>query len=325
MKKFFNEYGGIAIIVIVIAVLLLLVGSVKSLDEATGKVNGSGVTSMVGNKFAESIGKFKTSFDNVLSVSPGSSDSPTGPVVSKTDSQVGKYADIDGDGTVDGIIFADLAVGGSGIWCEDDLKNDEFSTTYGAYTIPTVSSVKDYYVSQESYTNKLGGTVEVLSPTGSGNDRFYIMTLGDIDSERCDWYYAAQGKISDYASITSPDFGKGKSNTATMISKWNSEAYGNKNDCWQEHKDLWGKIQTQASNGWFVPSVREWAAFLDKLGITESNYESKGLSGWYWTSSLDDENNVFVIPTWAESIADCYLHCDSEIYSEAWVRLATTF
>ena len=331
MKKFFEEHGGVAIILIVIAVLLVLVGSVKGLDEGTGKVNGSGIASIVGNTYSNAIDKFKDSFNNVLSGTGDNNNSnptfgPNGePLVSTTESQVGKYADIDGDGTVDGIIFADLAVGGSGIWCEDDLKNDEFSTTYGTYTIPTVSSAKDYYVSQKSYTNKLGGTAEVLSPTGSGNDRFYIMTLGDINSERCDWYYAAQGKISDYASITSPDFGKGKSNTATMISKWNSEAYGNKNDCWQEHKDLWGEIQTQASNGWFVPSVREWAAFLDKLGITESNYESKGLSHWYWTSSLYDENNVFVIPTWAESMTDCYLHCDSEIYSEAWVRLATTF
>lgn len=42
MKKFFEEYGAVAIIVIVIAVLLLIVGSVKGLDETTGKVNGSG-------------------------------------------------------------------------------------------------------------------------------------------------------------------------------------------------------------------------------------------------------------------------------------------
>ena len=37
-------------------------------------------------------------------------------VIEKTKSYVGYYADIDGDGTVDGIIYADLAVGGSGQW-----------------------------------------------------------------------------------------------------------------------------------------------------------------------------------------------------------------
>ena len=36
--------------------------------------------------------------------------------ISQTDSYVGYYADIEGDGTVDGIIYADLAIGGSGQW-----------------------------------------------------------------------------------------------------------------------------------------------------------------------------------------------------------------
>ena len=55
MKKFFEEYGSVAIIVIVIAVLLLIVGSVKGLDEVTGKVNGFGVASIVGNAYAKAI------------------------------------------------------------------------------------------------------------------------------------------------------------------------------------------------------------------------------------------------------------------------------
>lgn len=69
-----------------------------------------------------------------------------------------------------------------------------------------------------------------------------------------------------------------------MIDKWNSETYGSKNACWQDHADLWGKIQMQVNNGWFVPSSKEWAAFHKQLGITKSNYESKGLSDWYWSS-----------------------------------------
>ena len=35
--------------------------------------------------------------------------------ISKTESYVGYYADIEGDGTVDGIIYADLAKGNTGI------------------------------------------------------------------------------------------------------------------------------------------------------------------------------------------------------------------
>ena len=50
------------------------------------------------------------------------------------ESQVGKYADIDSDGTVDGIVFADLAVGGSEIYnkynFEDSFKNENYEFLY---------------------------------------------------------------------------------------------------------------------------------------------------------------------------------------------------
>ena len=314
MKQFFNEYGGVAIIVIVIAVLLLLVGSVKSLDETTGKVNGSGVASMVGNKFSESINKFQKSFMAV-----DAAKGPNGePVISKDESQVGKYADVDGDGTVDGIIFADLMVGGSGTWNDYDTSVS-WANAQGSYTIPTVTSTKDYYVSQESYTNKLGETAEVLSPTGSGNDRFYIMALSGIDSNRHDWYHnAVSGKMSDYASTTNQDFGKGKSNTATMISKWNSKAYGDQNTC-SIHTDLWGEIQTQVNNGWFVPSRQELAAFAGQLGITKSNYSSKGLSDWCWSSSQYGANSAYIA-----NFSDVHIY-GIPVDNGTYVRLAATF
>ena len=163
----------------------------------------------------------------------GGSDNPTSgpngePLVSTTESQVGKYADIDGDGTVDGIIFADLMIGGSGTWNDHDTSSSECNKN-GTYTIPTISSSKSYYVSQESYTNKLGGTAEVLTPIGTGEDRFYIMSLLNNLSRTYDWYNAARGNMNDYATATSPDFGKGKDNTATMISKWEAKAYGEQN------------------------------------------------------------------------------------------------
>lgn len=56
-----------------------------------------------------------------------------------------------------------------------------------------------------------------------------------------------------------------------MIDKWNSETYGSKNACWQDHADLWGKIQMQVNNGWFVPSSKEWAA----VPQTTRNYKIK--------------------------------------------------
>ena len=67
---------------------------------------------------------------------------------------------------MDGIIFEDFKVGGSGKW--DNVS----------YTIPTVSNTKSYRVSQKNYSGPFG-TKDVLAPIGSGNDRFYVMTLND--------------------------------------------------------------------------------------------------------------------------------------------------
>lgn len=325
MKKFFEEHGGVAIILIVIAVLLVLVGSVKGLDEGTGKVNGSGIASIVGNAYFNAIDKFKDSFDNVLSGTGNSNNSnptsgPNGePLVSTTESQVGKYADIDGDGAVDGIIFADLIIGGSGTWNDYDSSNSTYNNR-GAYTIPTISSSKDYYVSQASYTDNLGGAAEVLTATGSGADRFYIMALSDISSNYYNWYYATHNnKINDYNVITSQNFGNGKYNTTTMISKWNSKAYGEQNTC-ANHKDMWGQIQTQASNGWFVPSSKEWATFAKNIGITTSNYLSKGLYYIYWSSSLYNTNLAYIA-----SFEGGGIDYDNGNDDPCCVRLAATF
>lgn len=121
------------------------------------------------------------------------------------------------------------------------------------------------------------------------------MALTDIDGKRngtyYDWYNAAYSKgMSDYATTTSGDFGKGKSNTTTMISKWNAKAYGDQDQCSSGYKDMWGQIQEKVNNGWFVPSRAEWSAFGGELGISkdssnEKYYGNFGLSYCYWSSS----------------------------------------
>ena len=69
-------------------------------------------------------------------------------MISKTESYVGYYADINpNDGKIDGIIYADLAIGGSGTWGGD----------WGNYEIPKVekSGLKDYYISETGYAGQL--------------------------------------------------------------------------------------------------------------------------------------------------------------------------
>ena len=241
--------------------------------------------------------------------------------ISKNTSYVGYYADIDADGTVDGVIYADLAVGnqGSGQWNGSD----------GKYTVPTVTEgLKDYYISQTNYkVNEGFGTKDVISPTGTGTERFYIMALTDIDGKRngtyYDWYNAAYGKMSDYATTTSGDFGKGKSNTTTMISKWNATAYGAQNNC-SNHKDMWGQIQEEVKNGWFVPSRAEWSAFGGELGISgdslsEKYYGNFGLSSNYWSSS-----QIYAHSAWYANISGGSMG-NFFVNHNYYVRLSATF
>ena len=114
------------------------------------------------------------------------------------DSGVGYYADTDGDGTPDGIIFADFKNGGNGSWGDTD------------YTISTVTGLKEYYVSKTNYNGPFG-TKDVLSASGSGNPRFNVMALSDYN----------KGHIYDLEtakSITSGDW-----STAT-IETWTTFA-----------------------------------------------------------------------------------------------------
>ena len=184
--------------------------------------------------------------------------------------------------------------------------------------------LKDYYISQTNYkVNEGFGTKDVITPTGTGKDRFYIMALTDIDGKRngtyYDWYNAAYGKMNDYATTTSGDFGKGKSNTTTMIAKWNAKAYGDQDQCSSGHKDMWGQIQEKVNNGWFVPSRAEWAAFGGELGITSGNYGNFGLSNYYWSSSQSGANNAW----YANFNYGCMDYND--VNTNYYVRLSATF
>ena len=225
--------------------------------------------------------------------------------ISTTESQVGKYVDINGDGIPEGVIFADLAVGGEGQWGNFKEK----------YKIPTIEDgLKDYIVIGE-YNDQINSKQEVLAPILDGIDRFYIMALNDVGKDEHYWYNKATFKgMIDYEETTLETFGSGKQNTLNMIKKWNKEDYGA-----QDSDDMWSLIQEQVNDGWFILSVDEWSAFAGQLGITKSNYSSKGLSGWYWSSSQYGTNSAFSIYLnngYVDNYSVNGTHC---------VRLAATF
>ena len=230
------------------------------------------------------------------------------------------YADLDSTGeiTVDGVIFADLAgEAESGEWGDNG---------WGVYTIPAETNLKKYYIKGE-YTDEHFGTGKVIAPIEeneeSKNDRFYVMALNNIDSSTHYWYYNGSDNLdSSYnVSTTANDFAEagaeptGRINTERMIASWNSSQYGEQNS-----NDMWGLIQDEVSDGWFVPSKSEWAAFGAAFDITRSNYSSKyGLSSIYWSSSQLNTLSAYLAYFDYGTIYFYY------VYGSYSVRLATTF
>ena len=248
----------------------------------------------------------------------GDIEEPEEPSIPDTETQVANYADVDGNGTVDGVIYADLAIGGSGTAWGD--------TSGGEYTIPTSSGFKKYQVTQGSYSGSFGTgkVIASVDPSGSGNERFYVMALSNVDSSNHYWYQNAYGNMNDYASTTSEDFGAGEQNTINMIAKWNSSAYGTQTTT-GSYPDMWGLSAVNSriwngSSGWYVPSRGEWAAFVDQLDITTSNYSNYGLSYGYWLSSQGNTRTAWRMYFNAGGF-DNYCSVTDRYY----VRLGTTF
>ena len=216
-----------------------------------------------------------------------------GPKISTSESYIGKYADINADGTVDGVIFADLAFSKNGTW-----GSNSFSYSYTAIDS---ANLKEYYISQTSYADDFG-THEVVSPVSgtSGSDRFYIMTLDDSISGQL-------YKSGSNSSSTSIDFGSGKQNTSNL------------------KNDLSDQIQTQIDNGWFVPSCGEWCAFADLFKITKENYGSYGLYNHYSTSSLKSVVQAHRVFFGNDSSIAPYISEDNLDTTRNNTRLVTTF
>ena len=113
----------------------------------------------------------------------------------------GYYADVNDDGTVDGVIFIDLAQGASGNW---NPGNNSWDNNPGTYSYSAVTSgLRSYKISTKtsSYSGKFG-TKSVIAPNGtSGNARFYVMALSDFDTSTHTWS-DAYPKTQTVGSVT---------------------------------------------------------------------------------------------------------------------------
>ena len=139
----------------------------------------------------------KEALDQLYAKNPESKPAPT------TTNYTGYYADVNDDGTVDGVIFVDLAKGASGNW---NPGNNSWaaSNNTGVYSYSAVTSgLRSYKISTKisSYSGKFG-TKPVIAPNGtSGNARFYVMALSDYDTSTHTWS-DARYKTQTVGSVT---------------------------------------------------------------------------------------------------------------------------
>ena len=156
------------------------------------------------------------------------------------DSGVGYYADTDGDGTPDGIIFEDFKKGGSGSWGENGFLGS------ADYTISTVTGLKEYYVSKTNYNGPFG-TKNVLSARGSGNARFYVMALSDYNNSATYTFTNANGITSGEWSV--PTINEWAAFGGELgITRSNYSGYGLKATYWSSSAMTSGIIYGYAAN-----------------------------------------------------------------------------
>ena len=208
-------------------------------------------------------------------------------------------------------------------WREKKKAENGGTNGWGTYTIPSETNLKQYYIKGE-YTDEHFGTGKIIAPMEgtSGNERFYVMALEDINpGTRYGWYDAASGKLDKIVSSSDNDFGQGRENTEYVNEKWNDPnlPWGAHNDD-SYYDDMWEVIQEEIADGWFVPSKSEWSAFGAAFDITGSNFSSTyGLRGHYWSSSQHSTSSAYYVYFYRGYI---YL---MTVSPDRYVRLATTF
>ena len=330
LRKVKRQVKGITLVALVVTIIVLLIlagvainltigqnGIFRRAQDATNKYEQASLNEQAEmNKVANIIGEYMNGNGGNSQKEP--IDELEGNII---------YADFEGDGVADGIIFADLAVGNRG---DGNWRND-----WGDYIIPQETGLKEYYVVNESYTepkfgNLTGQLIAPIDRNSSEKDRFYVMALEDIDSERHTWWANAYRHLDSTYSIdnTTNDFAvAGAEPTGLVNTRRMMECYENEEINGTEVKkgtnDMWGLIEEEVAEGWFVPSKSEWAAFggevLELNNITPNDYGNYGLSSWCWSSS-----QLYTNIAYTARFDNGYM-LYNYVTSDYFVRLTTTF
>ncbi len=261
---------GITLIALIITIIVMLILVTVTVTTA---INGG-----IFKKAGEAVSKTKDSMKNeqdavnqllaeMEKYQSGEGGTPPSGVTPDPDEQeyadpetsyVGCLADITGpngkpDGVPDGIIYADLAIGGTGIW---NGNGDNYDFKYDKVT----EKLKTYTVGEKATViNNVEKEVITAAEGTDGADRFYVMSLEKLPTS-CYWYWDDDGTSDNLVDGSTMDFSEdnGRKNTETMLKEYEEKFYGEPNE-----SVLWGleELREKYEKGWFVPSCAEWDAF----------------------------------------------------------------
>ena len=318
----------------------LMCGETEIEVEVKGQVPESGTITIVDNKVTYDVEL--EGMEYILN-SEGIKNTQPAPSPATGTDYKGYYADVDGDGEADGVIYADLA--------QSSEAEAQYTNSNGVYSYTAKTNLNEYTISQNKHSGKFGEKEIIKLKKDKGNPRFYVMALEDFRTGSFEtgnsqgytegtyfWYYNAidqsnwTGRMSTYATDTSVNFGTGYANTGKIIEIWNKngEGTGSYTGATKDDHDIFKHIQDKynSKEKWYIPSRGEWAAFADyftnktdlETKLTTSNYNSLyRLSGYYWSSSQGNAGYA-----WSVYFSSGYMNSDI-VYSDLYVRLGATF
>ena len=114
-----------------------------------------------------------------------------------------------------------------------------------------------------------------------------LIKTGAENNGKLDSQYNVSNTANDFAVAEAEP--TGRLNSKRMIISWNSSQYGPQNDnllC----TDVWGVIQEEVRNGWFVPSKSEWQLLeqdlILQLAIIQANLGLAIITGLLHNTSV---------------------------------------
>ena len=169
----------------------------------------------------------------------------------------------------------------------------------GGYAFAGVSGITSIDIPENSITSIKKGTFMNCTNLRSVYIPSSVTSIDENVFAGCSnltIYTDASSKLEGWSSTFNKS-GNGEIPVVYNCSKENYNDIVNKSYD-TEVVDMWSDAKqciTAGIDSVFIPSRDEWTTFIKVIGANNTNYSSMGLSQYYWTSSLSDDNHAYAI------------------------------